>query len=32
VRALEEQVERLAHVLEASATLTLGPVAVGPHA
>ena len=32
VRALEEQVERLGEVLEASPTLTLGPVSVGPHA
>jgi hypothetical protein len=31
-RALEEQVERLAEVQEASPTLTLGPVSVGPHA
>jgi hypothetical protein len=32
VRELEAQVERLGEVLEASTTLTLGPVTVGPHA
>jgi hypothetical protein len=32
VRELEEQVARLGEVQEAAATLTMGPVTVGPHA
>ncbi|MGW3605850.1 winged helix DNA-binding domain-containing protein [Micromonospora sp. NPDC005161] len=31
-RALEEQVERVGQVLEGTASLTIGPVQVGPHA
>jgi hypothetical protein len=31
-RQLEEQVERVGHILEGTATLTLGKVEVGPHA
>lgn len=31
-RALEEQVERVAAIMEGTAELTVGPVAVGPHA
>ncbi|WP_103534249.1 winged helix DNA-binding domain-containing protein [Streptomyces sp. SM11] len=32
LRALEEQVERVAAVMEGTAELTVGPVTVGPHA
>ncbi|WP_405480832.1 winged helix DNA-binding domain-containing protein [Streptomyces anulatus] len=32
LRALEEQVERVAAIMEGTAELTVGPVAVGPHA
>ncbi|MFD4025074.1 winged helix DNA-binding domain-containing protein [Streptomyces sp. NPDC058576] len=32
LRALEEQVERVAAIMEGSAELTVGPVTVGPHA
>ncbi|SCF08629.1 Winged helix DNA-binding domain-containing protein [Micromonospora coriariae] len=32
LRALEEQVERVGQVLEGTASLTIGPVQVGPHA
>jgi hypothetical protein len=30
--ALEEEVERLGCILEGNALLTIGPIAVGPHA
>jgi hypothetical protein len=32
LRAVEEQVERVASIMEGTAELTVGPVAVGPHA